>query len=158
MVILGVDPGTAITGVGIVKTSPTLRHVFHGTITTTKGLPSHERLLALDLGLERLLKQHKPRFMAVERLYFFKNAKTALPVSEARGIVLLRAAHHGLKVIELTPLQIKMAITGYGRAQKSQVQRMVQQILGMKTLPRPDDAADALGAAIAASLLTRRGK
>ena len=151
MIILGIDPGTARTGYGVVKTTPKLHWVAHGTIDTPKNKPSQERLLILEQGLTQLFKKYKPELLCVERLFFFKNLKTALPVSEARGIVLLVTARNKLPLKELTPLQAKMAVTGYGRAQKSQVQRMVQHILGLDALPRPDDAADALALAIAIS-------
>ncbi|MCH7828782.1 crossover junction endodeoxyribonuclease RuvC [Patescibacteria group bacterium] len=158
MIILGIDPGTATTGFGVVQTTPKLCWVAHGTIDTPKDKPSQERLLLLEQGLKKLFKKYKPELLCVERLYFFKNIKTALPVSEARGIVLLLAAKNKVLLEELTPLQAKMAVTGYGRAQKKQVQRMVQYILGLNTLPRPDDAADALSLAIASSVLTRKDK
>jgi len=158
MVILGIDPGIAITGYGVVKTTPKLCWVAHGTIDTPKNKLAQERLLLLEQGLKKLFKKYKPGILCVEKLYFFKNIKTALPVSEARGIVLLIAARNHLPVQEFTPQQVKIAATGYGKAQKKQVQRMVQQILCLKTLPRPDDAADALGVALASSVLTRRSK
>ena len=158
MVILGIDPGTATTGFGVIRTTPKLKWVAHGTIDTPKHRPSQERLLLLEQGLKQLFKKYRPDLLCVERLFFFKNIKTALPVSEARGIVLLLAAKNKVPLEELTPLQAKMAVTGYGRAQKKQVQFMVQQILELKTLPRPDDAADALSLAIAVSVLTRKGK
>lgn len=153
MIILGIDPGTATTGFGVIETTPKLRWVAHGTITTPKNEPSQERLLILEQGLNRIFMEYKPELLCVERLFFFKNLKTALPVSEARGIVLLVAAKNKVIMEELTPLQAKMAVTGYGRAEKSQVQRMVQHILGLDALPRPDDAADALALAIAVSVL-----
>lgn len=162
MVILGIDPGTATTGYGVVKTTPGgkgrkagLAWVAHGTIETPKGMSPQERLWMLERGLEKVLGRYKPALLAVERLYFFKNVKTALPVSEARGIVLLLGAKKGIPIREFTPPQAKMAVTGYGKAQKKQVQRMVQQILGLKALPRPDDAADALALCIASSVLTK---
>jgi len=158
MVILGIDPGTATTGFGVVQTTPKLRWIAHGTIDTPKNKPAQERLLMLEQGLKRLFKKYRPELLCVERLYFFKNLKTALPVSEARGIVLLVTARNKLPLEELTPLQAKMAVTGYGKAQKKQVQHMVQYILGLSALPRPDDAADALALAIAVSVLTRKGK
>ena len=165
MIILGIDPGTATTGYGVIKTTfgskkqkRGLLWVAHGTIETPKTLPSPERLLLLEQGLTFLVKNYKPTIFCVERLFFFKNVKTALPVSEARGVVLLVAARNKLPVEELTPLQAKMAVTGYGRAEKKQVQLMVQRILGLQELPRPDDAADALALGIAASVLTRNEK
>jgi crossover junction endodeoxyribonuclease RuvC len=158
MIILGIDPGTARIGYGVVKTTPKLAWVIHGTIDTKKSAPAPERLLLLANELQSIIKSHKPDLLCVERLFFFKNAKTALPVSEARGIVLMVAAKNNISVHEITPLQAKMAVTGYGRAEKRQVQRMVQHILGLKTLPAPDDAADALALGIAASLLTSKEK
>ncbi|OHA65230.1 MAG: crossover junction endodeoxyribonuclease RuvC [Candidatus Wildermuthbacteria bacterium RIFCSPHIGHO2_01_FULL_49_22b] len=158
MVILGIDPGTATTGYGVVETTPKLTWAAHGTIDTPKNKPAKDRLLLLEQGLRQLFKKYRPDLLCVERLYFFKNAKTALPVSEAKGVVLLVAAHTNVSLREFTPLQAKMAVTGYGKAQKIQVQRMVQQILGLTALPRPDDAADALALAIAGSVLTRSGK
>lgn len=158
MTILGIDPGTAITGFGVIKTTPKLRWVAHGTLKTSKNKPSQERLLVLERELRQLFKKYRPGLVAVERLYFFKNIKTALPVSEARGVVLLTVAKNKVPLQELTPLQAKMAVTGYGKAQKRQVQLMVQQILGLQSFPRPDDAADALALAIASSVLTRREK
>lgn len=158
MIVLGIDPGTAIMGFGVVETTPKLHWVAHGTIDTPKNKPNQERLLLLEQGLTRLFKKYKPEVLCVERLYFFKNVKTVLPVSEARGVILLIAAKNKVVLKELTPLQAKMAVTGYGRAQKKQVQLMVQQILGLKTFPKPDDAADALALAIASSVLTRTSK
>ena len=163
MVILGIDPGTATTGFGVVQTTPKLHWVAHGTIDTPKNMPAHERLLLLEQGLTDLFIKHTPELLCVERLYFFKNLKTALPVSEARGIVLLLAAKNKVALQELTPLQAKMAVTGYGKAEKKQVQRMVKEILGLKDIPHPDDAADALALAIAVSLsplqpILRKGK
>ncbi|MDP2735784.1 MAG: crossover junction endodeoxyribonuclease RuvC, partial [bacterium] len=117
MVILGIDPGTATTGYGVVKTSPgsrgrraELAWVAHGTIDTPKGMPAQERLWLLEQGLEKVFRRYKPDLLAVERLYFFKNVKTALPVSEARGIVLLMGAKKGVPLQEFTPPQAKMAV------------------------------------------------
>ena len=151
MIILGIDPGTATTGFGVVETTPRLQWIDHGTINTPKDMPAHERLLLLDQGLTQLFKKYKPALVCVEKLYFFKNLKTALPVSEARGVVLLLVAKNKVVLEELTPLQAKMAVTGYGKAEKKQVQYMVQQILSLDELPSPDDAADALALAIAIS-------
>jgi crossover junction endodeoxyribonuclease RuvC len=151
MIILGIDPGTATTGFGVVQTTPKLNWVAHGTIDTPKNKPSHERLLLLEQGLIEIFDRYEPELVCVEKLYFFKNLKTALPVSEARGIVLLLVARNKVLLQELTPLQAKMAVTGYGKAQKTQVQHMVRKILELDDLPRPDDAADALALAIAVS-------
>ncbi|MBI4138169.1 MAG: crossover junction endodeoxyribonuclease RuvC [Candidatus Wildermuthbacteria bacterium] len=150
MIILGIDPGTATTGYGVVKKEGRrLSCVAYGVIETPKGMPSQDRLLMLERQLVLVIKKHAPGLISVERLFFLNNAKTAFPVSEARGVILLACAKHGIPIREFTPLQAKMAITGYGKAQKAQVQRMVQETLKLKELPKPDDAADALGLAIA---------
>lgn len=159
MVIFGVDPGTATTGYGVLeKNKNGLFCLGYGTILTPKEKAPHERLLMLERGLGRFLRKYKPDIVAIERLYFFKNVRTALPVSEARGVILLAAARSRLPIQEFTPQQVKIAATGYGNATKQQVQAMVQRILKLKSLPKPDDAADALGVAIACSLLTRKQK
>ncbi len=149
MIIAGIDPGTATTGFGIVeKDGKDLKHISHGTISTDKNLAQGERLAILERGILGLVKQFKPDVMVVEKLFFFKNLKTALPVSEARGIILLTATKKKLVIEEYTPLQVKMTICGYGRAEKQQVQKMVQVILKLENIPKPDDAADALAIAI----------
>ncbi len=148
MTILGIDPGTATTGYGVIKSSP-LRCLDYGCIETAKTKTAGTRLLILERGLQKIIARFKPHIVAVERLYFFKNLKTALPVSEARGVILLAVAKKKLPVFEITPLQAKMAITGYGRAEKKQVQKMIKEILKLKEIPKPDDAADALAIAIA---------
>lgn len=148
MIILGVDPGTASTGYGVIKTSGCLECLDYGVIKTNPSLPAGERLKKIDLELNKLINKYKPRLVAVESVYFFKNLKTAMPVSQARGVILLAAAKKDIVVKEFTPLQMKMAMTGYGKAEKKQIQRMVQLILNLKEFPKPDDAADALGIAI----------
>lgn len=149
MIILGIDPGTARMGYGVVQKTSSLVCVEYGCVETSKLKSPQERLLSLEKGLQAVIARCKPDVMVVERLYFFKNLKTALPVSEARGVILLQAAKKRIPVHELTPLQVKMAITGYGRADKKQVSRMVQEALRLQDAPAPDDAADALGLAIA---------
>jgi len=146
--VLGIDPGTAALGYGIVERSGgRLREVDHGCLTTSPDLSLPERLLAIHALVDELLALHEPDLMGVERLFFSKNVQTALAVGQARGVVLLAAAQHGTPVREATPNEVKSAITGYGAADKEQVQRMVQLVLGMSELPRPDDAADALAIA-----------
>jgi crossover junction endodeoxyribonuclease RuvC len=148
MKVLGIDPGTAALGYGIVERSGgRLREVDHGCLTTSPDLTLPQRLLAIHGLVEELLALHEPDLMGVERLFFSKNVQTALAVGQARGVILLAAAQHGTPVREATPNEVKSAITGYGAADKEQVQRMVQLVLGMKELPRPDDAADALAIA-----------
>jgi crossover junction endodeoxyribonuclease RuvC len=146
--VLGIDPGTAALGYGIVeRTGGRLREIDHGCLTTSADLSMPERLLAIHALVAELLELHEPNLMGVERLFFSRNVQTALGVGQARGVVLLAAAQHGTAVREATPNEVKSAITGYGAADKEQVQRMVQLVLGMSELPRPDDAADALAIA-----------
>ena len=149
MIVLGIDPGTAALGYGIVeRTGGKLRAVDHGCLETSPDLPLPERLLAIHSLVDDLISLHEPAVVAVERLFFSRNAQTAMAVGQARGIVLLAAAQHGRPVREATPNEVKSAIAGYGAADKQQVQRMVQLVLGMSELPRPDDAADALAVAV----------
>ncbi len=149
MVILGIDPGTATTGYGVIKKDKSqLRLLDYGVIKTTNKKTTGERLQKIHKELSQLLVAFRPNIISVERLYFFKNLKTALPVSEAKGVILLAASQKNIKVKEFTPLQVKMGICGYGRAEKQQMQKMVQKILKTKELPKPDDAADALAIAI----------
>jgi crossover junction endodeoxyribonuclease RuvC len=149
MLTLGIDPGTAITGYGLVEgRGDRLKLVECGTITTPAGDPLPHRLLDLYTGLTRLIAEHHPDAAAVEEIFFARNARTALVVGQARGVVLLAITASGLPVFEYTPLQVKQAVTGYGRADKAQVQAMVRVLLGLDTIPRPDDAADGLAIAI----------
>jgi crossover junction endodeoxyribonuclease RuvC len=149
MLTLGIDPGTATTGYGLVRQhADKLVHVHCGVITTTPKDSSQDRLRKIHTELKQLISEHKPTHMAVERLFFGVNTKTAMAVGQARGIVLLTAAEHGLPVIEYTPLEVKVAVTGYGKAEKKQIQQMVKFLLKMADIPKPDDAADALAVAI----------
>lgn len=146
---LGIDPGTAICGYGLVAEEGTaLRLVAYGAITTTARQPMAERLLQIYHELGKIISLYGPTEMAVEELFFNKNVRTALQVGQARGVVLLAAAEGTLPVAEYTPLQVKLALVGYGRAEKRQVQEMVRMMLRMPDIPRPDDAADALAVAI----------
>lgn len=150
MLILGLDPGYGRTGYGIVEAKGHALHaVAYGCIETKKETRFGERLVALKQKLDRLIAAHKPDRIAVEKLFFTKNAKTAIQVGEARGVAILSAAEADIAVVELTPNQVKQALTGYGSAEKGQVQRMVKVVLGLKDIPRPDDAADALAVAVA---------
>jgi crossover junction endodeoxyribonuclease RuvC len=149
LIVLGIDPGTAATGYGIVqRTGSELRAIDYGCLETlsTQALP--QRLLEIHSGILELIETHDPAFLGVERLFFNRNVQTAFAVGQARGVVLLAAAERGIPVFEYGPHEVKMAVTGYGRADKGQVQRMVQLMLHMEKLPRPDDAADALAVAI----------
>ncbi|MBZ9572730.1 crossover junction endodeoxyribonuclease RuvC, partial [Patescibacteria group bacterium] len=125
--------------------------------STKPGLPPEQRLRKLELGLSRLLREYEPDVMAVENLYFFKNLKTAIPVSEAKGVVLLTAAKKKIRVWQFAPLEVKMGICGYGRADKTQVQRMIKEILNLKEIPKPDDAADALAIAVCYAFKNPKG-
>jgi crossover junction endodeoxyribonuclease RuvC len=149
VIILGIDPGTAALGYGIIERSGSrLRTIDYGCLVTSPDLAMPERLLAIHQLVDELLALHQPAVVAVERLFFSRNAQTAIAVGQARGVILLAAAQHGRPVREATPNEVKSAIAGYGAADKEQVQRMVQLVLGMSELPRPDDAADALAVAV----------
>jgi crossover junction endodeoxyribonuclease RuvC len=149
MLVLGIDPGTAITGYGLVKgESDVLTLVTHGAITTPSDWPLPERLQRIYQELTALIEDGQPTAVAVEELFFSKNVRTALSVGQARGVALLAAANAGLPIHEYTPLQVKQAIAGYGRATKDQVQQMVRMLLGLDSVPQPDDAADAIAVAI----------
>jgi crossover junction endodeoxyribonuclease RuvC len=149
VIVLGVDPGTAAVGYGVVESVGSVLHeIAHGCLTTSPELTLPERLLRIHDGVDALIERHAPDVVAVERIYFQQNAQTALAVGHARGVILLVAARHGLPVVEATPNEVKQAVTGHGAADKHQVQRMVRTILGLESDPRPDDAADALAVAI----------
>ncbi len=149
MIILGIDPGTAMLGYGLVeRTGPRLRAVDYGVITTSSELALPARLEAIYLAVTDLIELHAPTIVGVERLFFTKNVQTAFAVGQARGVVLLAAAMHDLEIREATPNEVKVATAGHGSAAKEQVQRMVQAILGLAEMPTPDDAADALAIAI----------
>ncbi len=149
MIIMGIDPGIAITGYGIIEAEHSrYRLVDYGCIRTAPRIPSQQRLLKLHQGIDMLIDQFNPDYMAIEQLFFNRNTTTAIPVGQARGVILLAAAEHQLAVAEYTPLQVKQAIVGYGRAEKTQIQFMVMRLLKMKNIPKPDDAADALAIAI----------
>jgi len=149
MVILGIDPGTAIMGYGLIEQKgSSLRALAYSCWRTPAHTPLAERLLMLYEEIDAFLSTHTPDQMAVEELFFSNNAKTALAVGQARGVVLLAGARRGIPIYEYTPLQVKQAVAGYGKADKNQVQQMVKSLLGLNEIPRPDDAADALGLAI----------
>jgi crossover junction endodeoxyribonuclease RuvC len=150
MIVLGLDPGLAITGYGLVRESPSgkLVVVGYGVITTPAWEPLPKRLLTIDRELGTLLYEYSPDVVAIEELFFCKNVTTALIVGQARGVVILAAARNGLAVYEYKPMAIKQAISGYGKAPKSQVQEMVRMLLELDSVPEPDDAADGLAVAI----------
>jgi crossover junction endodeoxyribonuclease RuvC len=165
MIILGIDPGTAIMGYGLVESGAVdseggkrgqplkpvaerLRMVEYGALYTPANMPLFERLPMLYDGLVQIIAEYKPQSMAIEELFFTNNARTAISVAQARGVAVLAGAHAHLKMAEYTPLQVKQAVVGYGKATKEQVQSMVRILLEMDHTPRPDDAADALAIAI----------
>jgi crossover junction endodeoxyribonuclease RuvC len=149
MLTLGIDPGTAITGFGLVREhKDRLDFIEHGVIRTSPKDNSQTRLKKIYNGLKKVIKEYKPKFVAIERLFFGKNSTTAIAVGQARGIALLAAAELGIIVSEYTPLEVKLAVTGYGKADKKQVQQMVKSLLKLEVIPKPDDAADALAIAI----------
>ena len=154
MVILGIDPGTATTGYALLKkiSGGSFKIIDFGVITTQKGDSDARRLAVLKSDLDKIIKKHKPDRAGVEKLYFENNAKTAMTVSQARGVVLLALEQAGIAIREFTPLQVKSTICGYGKADKKQVQYMVQKTFALKKIPKPDDAADALAIALCAGL------
>lgn len=150
MRILGIDPGTGILGFGVIEADAKgkAKLLDGGVIRTPVKHPDAERLLIIYNELKQVIEEFKPTVMVVEKLFFAQNVTTAMTVAQARGVVLLLGMINKLEVFEYTPLQIKQALTGYGRADKKQMQEMVRVILGLKTVPQPDDCADALAAAI----------
>ncbi len=149
MIILGVDPGTAITGYGVVQSDgDRLQLIAYGAITTPSDWKMPQRLQHIYAELVALIRTHQPTEAVVEKLFFSKNVRTALSVGQARGVALLAAAQAGLTIHEYTPLEIKQAVVGYGRAEKTQIQQMVRMLLQLDVIPQPDDAADALAVAI----------
>jgi crossover junction endodeoxyribonuclease RuvC len=153
MRILGIDPGTGILGFGAIEINQGKSTLIDaGVIRTPVKQADSDRLKTIFDELEQLIKEIKPEVMAVEKLFFSKNVTTAMSVSQARGVVLLLGKQHDLELYEYTPNQIKMAITGYGNADKKQIQEMVKMHLKLKEIPKPDDAADALAAAICCSM------
>jgi crossover junction endodeoxyribonuclease RuvC len=149
MRILGIDPGTGIVGFGIIDVNGAKKvMVDAGVIRTPAHQPAQERLLTIYNELKEIIEENKPEVMVVEQLFFARNVTTAMTVSQARGVILLLGEQHGLRLAEFTPLQIKQSITGYGKADKKQVQEMVRVVLNLKEVPKPDDCADALAAAL----------
>lgn len=164
MIVLGIDPGTATTGYGVIKKirKKNGRNSFlcldYGTISTPSELNNGERFRILSNKLSQIIKKYKPDVLAVEKLYFFKNQKTAVVVSEAKGVILLTGAKKRIPVFEFTPLEIKRVITGYGRANKKEVQEKIRRVLRLKEIPRPDDAADALAVAFCFLKIKKKNK
>lgn len=149
MIIMGIDPGFAITGYGIVKYEGNkFSPLEYGAVLTKAATPFAQRLLQLDEELTAVIEKYKPEAISVEELFFNKNIKTAIMAAHGRGIALAAAARSGAEVFEYTPLQVKQAVVGYGRAEKAQVQQMVKVILNLPCIPKPDDVADALAVAV----------
>lgn len=155
-IILGIDPGTATTGYGVIKSNKAkvgkgnneLTHIAHGVIKTPVGMPMGERLLILRRELKKIIKIHKPTNIIIEQLFFGRNSKTAIMVGQARGVVMMTAAEVSLPLFDLQGLRVKKKLAGDGHASKKKIQQVVRKILKLSRLPRPDDAADALALAI----------
>lgn len=149
MIVLGIDPGYALMGWGVVEAEGSrMKLINYGCIETKSGRPMQDRLRTLQLGVRDLLQIYKPDDVAFEELFFARNVTTALMVGAARGAAIIAAAEYTENLYEYTPMQIKQAVTGYGKADKKQIQQMVKLLLKMNELPRPDDAADAIACAI----------
>ncbi len=149
MIILGIDPGYAIVGVGVIEYKNNHFKVIDCcAVTTPAGMPFNERLEVIFNGITDIISKYKPETLAIEKLFYNSNAKTVIDVSQARGVIFLAAQLHGLSVYEYTPLQVKQSVVGYGRAEKKQVQEMTKLLLNLETVPKPDDVADALAMAI----------
>ncbi len=149
MRIIGIDPGYAIIGYGIVDYNANhFTVVDYGAVTTKAHTPFEQRLSDIYKGLTQLIDTYKPDAMSIEKLFFNTNTTTAIDVAQARGVIILSAAQAGIKIAQYTPLQVKQSVVGYGRAEKKQVQEMTRLMLGLKTVPKPDDTADALALAI----------
>lgn len=149
MIILGIDPGYAIVGYGVLEyKNNKFRTIEYGAITTEASMNMFDRFKSIYDDLNEIIERTHPDFMAIEELFFNSNQKTAINVAQARGVLLLAALNHGIEIFEYTPLQVKQAVAGYGRAEKNQVQQMVKLLLGLEAVPKPDDTADAVAIAI----------
>lgn len=149
MRIIGIDPGYAIVGYGVIDyIGNKFKIVEYGAITTESNQNMNERFKSIHDDLNTIIERTNPEFLAIEELFFNSNQKTAINVAQARGVLLLSALNHGISIHEYTPLQVKQAVVGYGRAEKKQVQLLVKSILGLEKAPKPDDTADALAIAV----------
>lgn len=149
MIIIGIDPGYAIVGYGVIKYENNHFNILDfGAVTTPAGMKFEDRLKIIHEDLSFLFDKFRPDAMAIEKLFFNTNKKTAVDVAQARGVILLSAREYGSEIYEYTPLQVKQSVVGYGRAEKKQVQEMTRKILGLSAVPKPDDTADALAMAI----------
>ena len=150
MAVIGLDPGSAITGFGIIEETPdhSLIVIDYGVIRTSSKMNTADRLKSLYEQLNEILALHRPDSGAVEKLYFQRNVTTAITVGQARGVLLLALAQASIPIAEYNPMEIKQAVAGYGKADKQQMQQMVKMLLGLEAIPKPDDAADALAVAV----------
>ena len=156
MIILGIDPGYAIIGYGLIDSSKNNKVIDYGVIETPKEDPMPIRLQRIEESLRVLFETFNPDVVAIEELFYFKNQKTVIPVAQARGVIVLVAQKYCGNIFEYTPIQIKQALTGNGHAEKQQMQFMVKNVLGLANIPKPDDAADALAVAICHSQINPR--
>lgn len=149
MIILGIDPGYAIVGWGVIEyTSNRFTVIDYGAVTTEAGTPFNDRLKAVYDGIDSIMKRYSPEALSIEKLFYNTNAKTVIDVAQARGVINLAAVQNNIPIFEYTPLQVKQSVVGYGRAEKKQVQEMTRVILKLAKIPKPDDTADALAMAI----------
>lgn len=149
MIILGIDPGYAIVGWGVIEyTANRFTVVDYGAVTTEAGTPFNDRLKAVYDGIDSIMKRYSPEALSIEKLFYNTNAKTVIDVAQARGVINLAAVQNNIPIFEYTPLQVKQSVVGYGRAEKKQVQEMTRVILKLAKIPKPDDTADALAMAI----------
>ncbi|OYX42114.1 crossover junction endodeoxyribonuclease RuvC [Candidatus Saccharibacteria bacterium 32-49-12] len=157
MKIIGIDPGTGILGFGVIEVLPSkpMRMISAGVIRTPANTPLEDRLVEIYNGLREIIGETNPEVMSIEKLFFAQNVTTAISVSHARGVAMLAGKQASLTIAEYTPLQIKQTLTGYGKADKKQMQEMVKLQLGLSVIPKPDDAADGLAAAITYHLMNR---
>lgn len=159
MIILGFDPGLATLGYGVIsKDGKDVKVIDYGIVQTPKGESLSVRLCMLEEGINQIIDTYKPDEIAMEELFFAKNVKTAINVAHARGVLLLTCNKKCGRIFEYTPLQIKQSLTGYGRADKPQIQKMVKMLLGLKAVPKPDDAADALAVALTHARTNKLGE
>jgi crossover junction endodeoxyribonuclease RuvC len=159
MIILGIDPGVATTGYGLIQTGQNgaIRFIDYGCIITKAGGNPSARLKDIYRELMALIRQYKPHEVAIEEIFFYRNAKTAISVGQSRGVVLLAAANSKKRVFQYTPLQVKQMVAGHGLSDKKAIQKTVKKMLGLKEIPKPDDAADALAVAICHALASKNG-
>jgi len=156
MIILGIDPGLATIGYGVIQViRDNFKEIDYGVITTSSKSDMLKRLMKIEKEIRKLIRKYKPKIIACEDIFFYKNVKTAFLVGQARGVILLACAKEKVEVKSYAPLQIKLSVVGYGRATKNQVQKMVKNILKLKDIPKSDDAADALAVALTCAFLSK---